>query len=77
MRRSPSRFVRVPANGEEMNRIRANAETTAEAAKAVTPKDSAKIGIDGITMPKPSATKKAMLAKTATSTGRSLSSGRR
>ena len=55
----------------------AKADTTADAASADTPKESAKIGIDGMTIPKPSATKKAMLARTATSTGRSLSKGRR
>ena len=55
--------------------MRAKADTTAEAASAETPKESAKIGIDGMTIPKPRATKKAIEARTLTSTGRSRSSG--
>ena len=53
----------------------AKAEMTAEAASAVTPKESAKMGMDGMTIPKPSATKKAIEARTLTSTGRSRRSG--
>ena len=73
--RSPKRFVHDPAKGDDTKRMRANADTTAEAASAETPKESAKMGMEGMTIPNPSATKKAMEARTLTSTGRSRSSG--
>jgi hypothetical protein len=47
--------------------------TTLLAANALTPKDLAKIGIAGITMPKPMATKKAITVNTATSLGKPAS----
>ena len=63
-RRSPNRLVHAPAKGEDTKRMSAKAETTADAARAETPKESAKIGIEGMTMPKPRATKKAIEART-------------
>ena len=68
-RRSPSRSVNQPAKGEEMKRISAKADTTDDAARALTSKLEAKIGIAGMTIPKPSATKKAMVARIQTSRG--------
>ena len=74
-RRSPSLLTREPAKGDDTNRMSAKADTTAVAANAETPNDSAKIGMDGMTMPKPSATKNAMEARTPTSRGRSETKG--
>ena len=53
----------------------AKTETTELAAKAVTPKDLAKTGIAGATIPKPIATKKAIKAMIETSLGRPRSQG--
>lgn len=58
-----------------MNLVKAMPEMTALASRAETPKVRAKIGIAGARMPKPIDTKNAMADNTATSVGRSRSSG--
>src|SRR5690606_14824543 len=67
--RSPRRFTIHPAAGLLINRMKAKTLITALAAKAETPKVRAKSGIAGITIPKPSATQKAIAASTVTSRG--------
>jgi hypothetical protein len=72
---SPKRFTHKPARGAEANLIKANTETTELAASALTPKDLAKTGIAGATIPNPIATKKAIKESTATSFGSPRSQG--
>lgn len=74
-RRSPNLLTMPPASGDVTKRTSAKTEMTMPAWKALTPNVLAKIGREGIRMPNPSATKNAMVAKTATSRGRSARSG--
>ena len=67
--RSPRRLTSRPASGAEANRTSANTETTAPAAKLLTPNSRANSGIEGATTPKPRATEKATAVRTATSGG--------
>jgi hypothetical protein len=70
--RSPIFSISKPEIGEEINLVNAKIETTVLAAKAVTPNDLANSGIAGATMPKPSATQKAIIANIQIAGGRSL-----
>jgi hypothetical protein len=72
---SPKRFTQSPAIGADANLMKANTETTELAASALTPKDLAKTGIAGATIPNPIATKKAINERTATSLGSPRSQG--
>src|SRR6478609_11714404 len=67
--RSPRRSTIRPATGAEANRTSANTDTTAPAAKLLTPNSLANSGIAGATTPKPRATEKATAVRTATSGG--------
>jgi hypothetical protein len=69
---SPNLSTRTPEIKPEANRVIANAETIKPIAALLTPKDFAKTGIAGMTIPKPTATKKEAATSTETSRGRSL-----
>jgi hypothetical protein len=60
----------------EQKRVIAKAETIKPIAALFTPNDLAKTGIAGITMPKPTATKKDAAIRMETSRGKSLSGER-
>jgi hypothetical protein len=70
--RSPNLSTRTPEIKPEANRVIAKAETINPIAALLTPKDFAKTGIAGMTIPKPTATKKEAATSTETSRGRSL-----
>jgi hypothetical protein len=70
--RSPNLSTKVPEISPEANRVIAKAETINPIAALLTPKDFAKTGIAGMTIPKPTATKKEAATRTETSRGRSL-----
>jgi hypothetical protein len=69
---SPNRSTNVPEISPEQKRVIAKAETIKPIAALLTPKDLAKTGIAGMTMPKPTATKKDAAIRIETSRGRSL-----
>ena len=69
---SPNRSTNVPEISPEQKRVMAKAETIKPIAALLTPNDFAKTGIAGITMPKPTATKKDAAIRIETSRGRSL-----
>ena len=69
---SPHRSTNVPEISPEQKRVMAKAETIKPIAALLTPNDFAKTGIAGITMPKPTATKKDAAIRIETSRGRSL-----
>ena len=69
---SPNRSTNVPEMSPEQKRVIAKAETIKPIAALLTPNDLAKTGIAGITMPKPTATKKDAATRIDTSRGRSL-----
>jgi hypothetical protein len=69
---SPKRSTKEPEINPEQNRVIAKAETIKPIAALFTPKDFAKIGIAGITIPKPTATKKEAATRIETSRGSSL-----
>ena len=58
-----------PQNGLMARRIAAKADTTAEAAKLLTPKCLANTGNTGTRTPKPTATENATIVSTSTSRG--------
>ena len=60
----------------EQKRVIAKAETIKPIAALLTPNDLAKTGIAGITMPKPTATKKDAAMRMETSRGKSLNGER-
>ena len=70
--RSPNRSTKEPEIKPELKRVIAKAETIKPIAALFTPKDFAKTGIAGITMPKPIATKKEAATRIETSRGSSL-----
>ena len=70
--RSPNLSTINPEIRPEAKRVIAKAETIKPIAALFTPKDLAKTGIAGNTMPKPTATKKDAATSTETSLGRSL-----
>ena len=70
--RSPNRSVKVPDIKPEAKRVIAKAETINPIAALFTPKDFAKTGIAGITIPKPTATKKEAAMRMETSRGSPL-----
>ena len=70
--RSPKRSTKLPEISPEQKRVIAKAETINPIAALFTPKDLAKIGIAGITIPKPTATKKEAATRIETSRGSSL-----
>jgi len=69
---SPNLSTKAPEIRPEANRVIAKAETIRPIAALLTPNDLAKTGIAGITMPKPTATKKDAAMRIDTSRGRSL-----
>jgi len=69
---SPNLSTNVPEISPEQKRVIAKAETIKPIAALLTPNDLAKTGIAGITMPKPTATKKDAAIRIETSRGRSL-----
>ena len=71
---SPNRSTNVPEISPEQKRVMAKAETIRPIAALLTPNDFAKTGMAGITMPKPTATKKDAAIRIETSRGRSLKS---
>ena len=73
---SPNLSTRTPEIKPEAKRVIAKAETINPIAALLTPKDFAKTGIAGITMPKPTATKKDAATSDETSRGRSLNGER-
>jgi hypothetical protein len=73
---SPNRSTNVPEISPEQKRVIAKAETIKPIAALLTPNDLAKTGIAGITMPKPTATKKDAATRIDTSRGRSLNGDR-
>ena len=70
--RSPNLSTKVPEINPEAKRVIAKAETIKPIAALLTPKDLAKTGIAGNTMPNPTATKKDAATSMETSRGRSL-----
>jgi hypothetical protein len=62
----------VPEINPEQKRVIAKAETIKPIAALFTPKDFAKIGIAGMTIPNPTATKKEAATRIDTSRGSSL-----
>jgi hypothetical protein len=70
--RSPKRSTNVPEISPELKRVIAKAETINPIAALLTPKDLAKTGIAGMTIPKPTATKKVAATRIETSRGSSL-----
>ena len=73
---SPNLSTRTPEIKPEAKRVIAKAETITPIAALLTPKDFAKTGIAGMTMPKPTATKKDAATRIETSRGRSLNGDR-
>lgn len=73
---SPNLSTRTPEIKPDAKRVIAKAETINPIAALLTPKDFAKTGIAGITMPKPTATKKDAATNDETSRGRSLNGER-
>ena len=71
-RRSPNRSVNDPDIKPDAKRVIAKAETINPIAALFTPNDFAKTGIAGITIPKPTATKKEAAMRIETSRGRPL-----
>jgi hypothetical protein len=69
--RSPNRSTSEPPLKAETNRKNAKALTASPTAVVPTPKARANSGMAGATIPKPSATTKAMTARTLTSRGKS------
>ena len=69
---SPNLSTMVPEIRPELKRVIAKAETIKPIAALLTPNDFAKTGIAGITMPKPTATKKEAAIRIETSRGSSL-----
>ena len=74
--RSPKRSTNEPEISPEQNRVIAKAETINPIAALLTPKDLAKTGIAGITIPNPIATKKDAATRIETSRGSSLNGER-
>ena len=70
--RSPNLSTKTPEINPDANRVIAKAETINPIAALFTPKDFAKTGMAGITIPKPTATKNEAATKIETSRGRSL-----
>ena len=70
--RSPNLSTKVPEISPDAKRVIAKAETINPIAALFTPKDLAKTGIAGMTMPKPTATKKEAATRIETSRGSSL-----
>ena len=70
--RSPNRSVKVPDIKPDAKRVIAKAETIKPIAALFTPKDFAKTGIAGMTIPKPTATKNEATMRMETSRGRPL-----
>ena len=70
--RSPNRSVKVPEIRPDAKRVIAKAETIKPIAALFTPKDFAKTGMAGITIPKPTATKKDAAMRMETSRGNPL-----
>ena len=70
--RSPNLSTITPEINPDAKRVIAKAETINPIAALLTPKDFAKTGMAGMTMPKPTATKNEAATKTETSRGRSL-----
>ena len=70
--RSPNRSVNVPEIRPDAKRVIAKAETIKPIAALFTPKDFAKTGMAGITIPKPTATKKEAAMRIDTSRGSPL-----
>jgi len=73
---SPNLSTRTPEIKPDAKRVMAKAETINPIAALLTPKDLAKTGIAGITIPKPTATKKDAATSDETSRGRSLNGER-
>ena len=73
---SPNLSTRTPEINPDAKRVMAKAETINPIAALLTPKDLAKTGIAGITIPKPTATKKEAATSDETSRGRSLNGER-
>ena len=69
---SPNLSTIVPDISPDAKRVIAKAETIKPIAALLTPKDFAKTGIAGMTMPNPTATKKDAAISMETSRGRSL-----
>jgi hypothetical protein len=65
--RSPKRSTKLPEIKPEQKRVIAKAETINPIAALFTPKDFANMGIAGITMPNPIATKKEAATRIETS----------
>ncbi len=74
--RSPNLSTKVPEISPDAKRVMAKADTINPIAALFTPKDLAKTGIAGMTMPKPTATKKDAATRIETSRGRSLNGER-
>ena len=73
---SPNLSTKTPEINPDAKRVIAKAETINPIAALLTPKDFAKTGIAGITIPKPTATKKDAAISDETSRGRSLNGER-
>ena len=73
---SPNLSTRTPEIKPDAKRVIAKAETINPIAALLTPKDLANTGIAGITIPKPTATKKDAATSDETSRGRSLNGER-
>jgi hypothetical protein len=73
---SPNLSTRTPDINPDAKRVIAKAETIKPIAALLTPKDFAKTGIAGITIPKPTATKNDAAIRDETSRGRSLNGER-
>ena len=69
---SPNLSTKVPEIRPELKRVIAKAETIKPIAALLTPKDLAKTGMAGMTIPKPTATKNDAAIRIETSRGRSL-----
>jgi hypothetical protein len=73
---SPNLSTIVPEINPDAKRVIAKAETINPIAALLTPKDLAKTGIAGMTIPNPTATKKEAAMRMDTSRGRSLNGER-
>ena len=73
---SPNLSTRTPEISPDAKRVIAKAETIKPIAALFTPNDLAKTGIAGMTIPKPTATKKDAAIRIDTSRGRSLNGER-
>jgi hypothetical protein len=69
---SPNLSTKAPEISPDAKRVIAKAETIKPIAALFTPNDLAKTGIAGMTIPKPTATKKDAAIRIDTSRGRSL-----